>query len=207
MVGRTVRISKYVVPDPDKGMIRGVAMPLAILLGAYIIVNKTGLRIPIISDAVDRFVIPIQHGAHDLKEWAEDQQRGASGLGLMFGIPGWALGSLIDAVGVAMMGGIFFLVPDSGRHGDHIHMIARGLKPSTPLKYGWRSGVNFPGYEAQYVSKADGTWNGPDSDEFAEFTDVYIIIANTTPPGQYKVYIDQRPWGGGYGERNFTVLA
>ena len=89
---------------------------------------------------------------------------------------------------------------DSAQQGDSIGIAVDGLKPNTQLVYGWRE-LNFSATGPGYVSQSDGTWYGPGGD---------IVIASTTPPGTYTVYVDQRPYGGPGGseyETKFTVLA
>ena len=94
--------------------------------------------------------------------------------------------------------GNFTVTPESAHHGEMVHLKATGLyvpkEPELfgiwPLRYGWKE-LNF----ALGVASVNGTFE----------TD--ILINDTTPPGSYTVYVDQRPWGvGHYYEKKFIVL-
>ena len=88
--------------------------------------------------------------------------------------------------------GLFTFSRDSARQGETFAISSTGLKPNTPLIYGWKE----IGFSTTVTTDANGNWTSPS-----------ILVAFSTPPGVYTIYLDQRPWGGAYGERRFTVLA
>jgi hypothetical protein len=87
--------------------------------------------------------------------------------------------------------GIFTLSRDSARQGQSIGIAAAELLPNTGIIYGWKE---IPASRQQFTTTANGEWYGPGD----------ILI--TAPVGTYHIYLDQRPWNGGYGEREFRVL-
>jgi hypothetical protein len=92
--------------------------------------------------------------------------------------------------------GLFVLTKESGLHGESIGLAASGLKPNTPVNYGWKFNLltGFIGYNAQLMTNEFG-------ELIMEFT-----IADTTRAGSYQIYVNQEWWGGPYGEHPFTVL-
>lgn len=76
-------------------------------------------------------------------------------------------------------------------YGEQITIVGTGMLPATPIIYGWKE-LN---YSEQYTTGTEGTI-------FITFT-----IDTSTAAGRYTVYLDQRPWGGGYGEGILTVTS
>ena len=82
---------------------------------------------------------------------------------------------------------------DARKQGEHISIIAEGMVPNATFVYGWKE----LGHQQTFTTSASGAMPGGYLD---------ITIAETTPPAEYTIYLDQRMSGGGYGERKFTVL-
>lgn len=87
--------------------------------------------------------------------------------------------------------GMFTFTRDTMRRTETNSIAAAGLVPNTTVIYGWKE-LAFSRLLATDVS----------GNLFFEF-----YIADSTPNGTYTIYLDQRPYGGGYGERKLTVTS
>lgn len=112
--------------------------------------------------------------------------------------------NLIDwAKGIISGGGIIpggskkvTLSPSTVNQGGTFTVSVQGLIAATLTKYGWKtSSTGVVIYETQFNADLDGKFSFQEQ------------VLTTTSPGQYKVYFDQRPWGGPYYEALLTVIA
>jgi hypothetical protein len=85
---------------------------------------------------------------------------------------------------------VFNTPKESAKQGETVFIELRGALPSTGVLYGWKE-LSF---EQEFTTTPEGNLG----------TEVKIL--ETTPPGLYTVYFDQRPFGGGYVQKRFTVL-
>jgi hypothetical protein len=188
------KLRKLVTPRLDRGP-AGLVVPLAIG-GASIVVGYVVLRsiapgttdaiVGTVSKVVGETVSKAFEGAtRPFWDWTYKVQVDA--------------GQWWDSVfGGGSSGPALQLTRYSAHQGAIIGIAAYNLLPNTQGEYGWRATFNFPGYSEPFTASPQGTWYGNGNGA--------LIIAETTPPGAYTIYVDQRPAGGPYLETQFTVL-